>query len=126
MLAVAGMTFGFAAFSTSLNISSSANVIPNSDDFKLRIYGFATEENAVLFVDSIFMNEAPNFDLLSNEESVVVSDGKSMSGETAVIDNSTLSISNMNVSLSEPSESTVAYLFVIKKRRQICCLFRRG
>lgn len=36
MLAVAGMSLGFAAFSTTLNISSSASVNPNNEDFKVR------------------------------------------------------------------------------------------
>ncbi len=36
VLAVVGMSIGFAAFSTTLNISSSASVNPNSDDFKVR------------------------------------------------------------------------------------------
>ena len=33
------MTVGFAAFSTTLNISSSATVTPNSEDFKIVAYG---------------------------------------------------------------------------------------
>ena len=39
VVAVAGMTLGFAAFSTTLNISSSATVTPNSEDFKIVAYG---------------------------------------------------------------------------------------
>lgn len=39
IVAVAGMTLGFAAFSTTLNISSSATVTPNSEDFKIVAYG---------------------------------------------------------------------------------------
>ena len=35
VVAIAGMTLGFAAFSTTLSISSSATVTPNSDDFKV-------------------------------------------------------------------------------------------
>ncbi|MBQ3511969.1 MAG: hypothetical protein IJA30_06735 [Bacilli bacterium] len=34
VVAITGMTLGFAAFSTTLNISSSATVTPNSEDFK--------------------------------------------------------------------------------------------
>lgn len=40
VLAIAGMTLGFAAFSATLNITSSATVTPNSADFKLMIYGY--------------------------------------------------------------------------------------
>lgn len=39
VVAIAGMTLGFAAFSTTLSISSSATVTPNSDDFKVVISG---------------------------------------------------------------------------------------
>lgn len=35
VLAIAGMSLGFAAFSTTLNISSSASVTPNSDNFNI-------------------------------------------------------------------------------------------
>ena len=35
VVAIAGMTLGFAAFSTTLSISSSATVTPNSEDFKV-------------------------------------------------------------------------------------------
>ena len=36
VVAIVGMSIGFAAFSTTLNISSSASVTPNSSDFKLQ------------------------------------------------------------------------------------------
>ena len=39
VVAIAGMTLGFAAFSTTLTISSSATVTPNSEDFKIVAYG---------------------------------------------------------------------------------------
>ena len=35
VLAISAMTLGFAAFSTTLNISSSASVTPNSGDFSV-------------------------------------------------------------------------------------------
>lgn len=44
VVAVLGLGVGFAAFSATLNISSSANVSPNSDDFKVQ---FSTTEYAV-------------------------------------------------------------------------------
>ena len=43
VLAITGMTLGFAAFSSTLNISSSAIVTPNSDDFKVVISGSDTD-----------------------------------------------------------------------------------
>ena len=44
VVAIVTLGVGFAAFSTTLNISSSANVSPNSDDFKVQ---FSTTEYAV-------------------------------------------------------------------------------
>ena len=44
LVAVVGMSLGFAAFSSTLNISSSANVNPNSSDFKI---AFSTTQYAV-------------------------------------------------------------------------------
>lgn len=40
VLAITGMSLGFAAFSSTLTISSSATVTPNSDDFKIKVYGY--------------------------------------------------------------------------------------
>ena len=37
VLAICALTLGYAAFSTTLNISSSASVSPNSDDFSIKI-----------------------------------------------------------------------------------------
>lgn len=42
VIAIVGMSLGFAAFSTTLNISSSASVSPNSDDFKVVFSDSAT------------------------------------------------------------------------------------
>lgn len=44
-IAVAGLTLGFAAFSTTLNISAGAEVTPNSDTFKLQ---FSTNTDDVV------------------------------------------------------------------------------
>lgn len=43
VLAISAMSLGFAAFSTMLSISSSATVTPNSDDFKISLYGMNDE-----------------------------------------------------------------------------------
>ena len=39
VLAITGMSLGFAAFSSTLTISSSATVTPNSDDFSMTFLG---------------------------------------------------------------------------------------
>lgn len=41
VIAIVGMSLGFAAFSATLNISSSAAVSPNDDDFSVMIYGMS-------------------------------------------------------------------------------------
>ena len=45
MLVVVGMTLGFAAFSATLNISSSASVTPSSSDFNVGFYTGTTFNN---------------------------------------------------------------------------------
>lgn len=42
MVAITAMSLGFAAFSATLNISSSASVTPSSDDFKLHLHNQTT------------------------------------------------------------------------------------
>lgn len=39
VIAICGMTLGFAAFSNVLTISSSASVTPNDDEFDIVVYG---------------------------------------------------------------------------------------
>lgn len=51
LVAVVGMSLGFAAFSVTLNISSSATVKPSSDNFKLQIYGFGTLQDFMAFTE---------------------------------------------------------------------------
>mgnify|MGYP003321431600 CR=1 FL=1 len=57
VVAIAGMTLGFAAFSTTLSISSSATVTPNSEDFKVVLSGSETDSNVNL-VDYIIDGDA--------------------------------------------------------------------
>lgn len=45
LVAIVGMSLGFAAFSNTLSISSSATVTPNSDDFSVVFSGSATTAN---------------------------------------------------------------------------------
>ena len=45
VVGIASLSVGFAAFSTTLNISSSASVNPNSDNFKVR---FSTNQNSLV------------------------------------------------------------------------------
>ena len=45
VVGIASLSIGFAAFSTTLNISSSASVNPNSDNFKVK---FSTNQNSLV------------------------------------------------------------------------------
>ena len=45
IVGIASLSVGFAAFSTTLNISSSASVNPNSDNFKVK---FSTDQNSLV------------------------------------------------------------------------------
>lgn len=121
VIAIASMSLGFAAFSAALNISSSATVSPNSSDFKMKMYGFDTVENAFGFVSKAFDYFEFDESLLSEVNTIALSSeimesgsGSGANGSTAYIDNSTMSISNMNVTFSNPSDLTIQYIVIIK------------
>ena len=94
IVAVTGLTIGFAAFSNSLNISSSANVKPNPDTFK------------VLFSSSGTALETSKITSTSTDSSVTV-------GE-ATIENSgtTPTISGLTAGFTEPGKSVTYEFFV--------------
>ena len=71
VLSVTAMTLGFAAFSTTLNISSSASVTPNSDDFKVRFVGINGDNKAI--VEAYISSQKP-------EAGIISDDGLSISG----------------------------------------------
>ena len=107
VVAIAGMTLGFAAFSTTLSISSSASVTPNSDDFKITIYGIKDSSFYDTFADN---NYAYTDSDISDSYGVALdSDATST---TASIDNVSHTISNINASFS--NEGDVQYAFIIK------------
>ena len=70
VLAVIGMTLGFAAFSTTLNISSSASVSPNSDDFKVRIIGLNGDNYMIL--DELKTNVSGNVPALIGDDGLTI------------------------------------------------------
>lgn len=91
VLAVAGMTLGFAAFSTTLNISSSASVTPDSSTFAVK---FSTNKDS-LVVGAV----TPS----SKTTGITTSDG--------VIDNSTNpTIKNLSATFTNPGQY-VEYIF---------------
>ena len=103
------LTVGFAAFSETLSISSSATVTPNEEDFKITIYGFNSSNAALDFEMNGTVNDAD----LSTTLSYPPSSGTSINGTTALIDNSTHTISNISVSLTKPTDE-LAYFFIVK------------
>ena len=107
VVAIVGMTLGFAAFSTTLNISSSATVTPSSDDFKITIYGIKDSSFYDTFADN---NYAYTDSDISDSYGVALdSDATST---TASIDNVSHTISNINASFS--NEGNIEYAFIIK------------
>lgn len=80
VVAVFGMTLGFAAFSSVLKISSNAWVTPSSDNFKIRFVG-VDGDNVVKVVGD---------NTVGHTEGIISSDG--------------LTISNLAVSFSEPGD----------------------
>lgn len=95
-IAVIAMSLGFAAFSTTLNISSSATVTPNSEDFKIKIYGIKDQasldefaENNYVF-DEKYVSDTSGWASIENNSSL-----DDISAETAVVDNNTHTISGI-------------------------------
>lgn len=112
VLAIAGMSLGFAAFSSTLSISSSATVTPNSDDFKIKIYGYNQKKDfeTLVLEQSDTLNDL-NF--YSDVQAQPINFDDYSSGTIASIDNSTLSIGNISVNLPEPDDG-VFYFFYLK------------
>ena len=91
VLAVVGMSIGFAAFSTTLNISSTASVNPNSDTFSVK---FSTNQDR-LVVDEVVPSE--------------ISSG--LTASNGVIDNSAApTLKNLSVEFTAPGQY-VEYIF---------------
>ena len=117
VVAIVGMSLGFAAFSNILTISSSATVTPNSEDFKLVAYGLGTDIDG-----NVFMGDFTNLDYYTSKTSGrpilggEFNDSKTpLGGETAVISRSTdkITITNLVGKFSGPDESII-YPFVVK------------
>ena len=83
-IGVIAMSLGFAAFSVNLNVSSSATVTPNEEDFKIKIYGVKDNDSLNDFGESGYIFDER---YLSDTIGVASINGDNMSAETAVIDN---------------------------------------
>ena len=104
-ISVLGLTLGFAAFSNTLTISSSATVTPDSSDFKMRVYGADTnkEDFSDLAIESY---------TLSNK-SIPYSLSGDLQMNDAIISEDCLTISNMSATFKNVDDSVV-YNYAIK------------
>ena len=114
VFAIAGMSIGFAVFSTTLNISSSATVKPNGEEFNLKIYGVpSSEEIAGLMSGNITLNNVTRSTTIG---AGFVSRG-SATITNATIDNNNFTISNI-IATFEENPATATYGFMIVNEGQ--------
>ena len=95
VIAIAGMSLGFAAFSSTLSISSSASVTPNSSTFSVGFYPDATATLA---------NAPASF--------ISVSTTGGASARELILEEGATSISGLNASFTAPGGS-VTYSFYV-------------
>lgn len=110
VLAITAMTLGYAAFSTTLNISSSATVTPNSDDFKVNVYGFETFDDFEQFQSNDLSIDGIS---LSDSSAIGIEESASAKSTIANINNSTHTITNIKAEFSS-QRNVVTYPFIIK------------
>lgn len=103
VVAIAGMSLGFAAFSSTLSISSSASVNPNSSDFKIKIYGYPETTTENIFNSSAYISETLSYGFDDNTGNLL--------DAVASINNSTLSITGIDTQMTKPGDD---HLFFFK------------
>ena len=111
VLAITGMSLGFAAFSSTLTISSSATVTPNSDDFKVVVYGLKSLSG--FDIEEVFASGPDMTEWSSDYASALDSYNTGVNATNAVIDNTNFTVSNMSAEFTEPSQ-IIGYVFLIK------------
>ena len=117
-ISVLGLTLGFAAFSNTLTISSSATVSPNSSDFKITVLGLNEEagnsdlEEEILDVNNYITNAS-----YPRVGTSIGSGGEKIdhnnTATPAVIDNNNLTITNISANMSYTGEFGV-YYFILR------------
>lgn len=101
VVAIVGMSIGFATFSTILTISSKATVNPNRDSQKLVIYGLVNEGE----LEKISSDDRSfDFDKWSTTEALLVSENGFLD-DYVVIDNNNFTISDLSVNFSLEKEN---------------------
>lgn len=108
-LTLVALTVGFAAFTTTLNISSNATVTPNEEDFNIMIYGFKDREAANNFSENGTFDEE---DLSPVIAAPILKEEQNTTAEDAAIVNSIHRISNIKVGLTNPGDEVFYYLII--------------
>ena len=117
-VSVLGLTLGFAAFSNTLTISSSATVTPDSSDFKLTIYGIDQEIN-----DENYEEVVQNITLYDSKEASFPYVETGVTAANAKINNNTLTISDISVNFTEPKQEAV-YFFLVSNDSEYDAYFK--
>lgn len=114
-VSVVGLTLGFAAFSNTLTISSSATVSPNESDFNINVYGISDFKGDTY----AGTNSLPPIELYTSETTSVANKSSSInpalaSSDSKITDNGkSITITDINVGLTEPGQQ-VSYYYLIK------------
>ncbi len=126
---IAGMSVGFAAFSRSLTISSSASVKPNESDFGVTVYGTElTSEEITNFegtADELYNSTTKT--TFWDYSNIVNGTKKIPSATNASITNngSNFSINNINVTF-DTQEQTALYPLIIKNTGKYDVYFNKN
>ena len=110
LVAIITLGVGFAAFSNTLTISSSATVSPDESDFKLVLYGLP---NKYYMRDGVDRNAAIFDDVNSYTSTVKAGplvNGEDNDAEFAIIDNDNLTLKNIKANLKKDVEAAYYYL----------------
>ena len=119
-ISVLGLTLGFAAFSNTLTISSSATVSPDEADFKITVLGLNQSASTQNIEDVIF--DVSNYNETS---SYPVANTSVIKATPAVIDNKELTLNNISATLTTDDQN-VAYYFVLRNDGEYDAYFDVG
>ena len=106
-ISILGLTLGFAAFSNTLTISSSATVSPDDADFDINVYGV----ESTVARDDIYNEEV--YTSTTTSSPWTENDGKEKTPIKIIDNGKSITISDISVGLVEPGDS-VTYNFLIK------------
>lgn len=119
VLAITGMSLGFAAFTSTLTISSSATVTPNSDDFKIVAYGIPTDLiSSINSIDELIDNKdiytsPTNSYPVMGDQIGNHTTPKSASVANITSQSNNIIINNMMLEMSKSTDA-VYYAFLVK------------